>query len=214
MVQSGVEEEEAQEVRATSQSPPDIEQPTTAPTVALVDSDPTAAYNIPFPFVGEDIDSYIQPRGLDAHVMAAPSIKKLSRRLCFVLRWGAEIYNLYITPDGYVKVKDIRAIRAFNTCTEDKAKEVVRRDSKRRFGFKVAEDCELWVRANHGHGIPGVDVVEREFTVRDMLGYVVHASSLHAWSLIRYEGLKRGRRGYIHFVRRAPQADEVVAGVR
>ena len=47
-----------------------------------------------------------------------------------------------------------------------------------------------------------------------MLGYVVHASPMNAWSLIRYEGLKRGRRGHIHFVRRAPQADEVVAGVR
>ena len=111
-------------------------------------------------------------------------------------------------------MKDIRAIPAFNTCTEDKVREVVRRDSKRRFGTKVTEECELWVRANHGHGIPGVDVVEREFTVRDLLGYVVHASSLHAWSLIRYEGLKRGRRGYIHFVRRAPKAEEVVAGVR
>ena len=168
VVRSREGEVEAPEVHVASKSSPNLEEPTTAQTVAKTDSDPTAACDIPFPFVGEDIDSYIQPRGLDAHVMAAPSLKKLSRRLCFVLRWGAEIYNLSITPDGYVKVKDIRAIPAFNTCTEDKVKEVVRRDSKRRFGIKVTDDGELWVRANHGHGIPGVDVVEREFTARDM----------------------------------------------
>ena len=196
-MRSGAEETNALEVRAISPSPPHVEEPTTLPAVAKPGSDPTAACNFPFTFVGEDIDSYIQQRGLDAHVMAAPSIKKLSRRLCFVLRWGAEVYNLSITHDGYVKVRDIRAIPAFNTCTDDTVREVVRRDSKRRFGIKVTDDGELWVRANHGHGIPGVDVVEREFTARDMLGYVVHASSLHAWSLIRYEGLKRGRRGYI-----------------
>ena len=53
------------------------------------------------------------------------------------------MYNLSITHDGYVKAKDIRAIPAFNTCTEDKVREVVRRDSKRRFGIKVTEDGEL-----------------------------------------------------------------------
>ena len=62
---------------------------------------------------------------------------------------------------------------------------MVRRDLKRRFGIKTTEEGELWVRAIHGHCIPGVDVVEREFTVMHVLGYVIHASSMNAWSLIR-----------------------------
>ena len=42
----------------------------------------------------------------------------------------------------------------------------------------------------------------------------MHVTSHDAWSLIRYEGLRHGERNHIHFVTRAPQNDEVVAGVR
>ena len=191
VVHASAGEVEAPEVVVTSKSSPQPEGSTTAPIAVRTASDPTAACSVSLPFMEEDIDTYIQPRGLDAHVLGEPSVKKLSRRLCFVLRWEAKKLDLPITCDGYVKVRDIRALLAFNTCTEAKVRKVVRRDSKRRFGIMVTDDGELWVRANHGHGIPGVAVVEREFSVRDMLGYVVHASSLHAWSLIRYEGLKR-----------------------
>ena len=166
VVRPGPGEVSAQVADVTAPPSPGCEESTTAPEIADTASDPSAACDDPFPFVGENIDTYIQPRGLDAHVMGVPSLKKLNRRLCFVLRWGAEIYNLSISHDGYVKVKDIRAIPAFSTCTKDQVREMVRRDSKRRFGMKTTDDGELWVRANHGHGIPGVDVVEREFTSR------------------------------------------------
>ena len=57
-------------------------------------------------------------------------------------------------------------------------------------------------------------MVERELTLDDAVAYVVHVTSYYAWSLIRYEGLKRGERQHIHFVGRAPASDEHVAGVR
>ena len=49
-------------------------------------------------------------------------------------------------------------------------------------------DGHLKVRANHGHGIPGVEVVERELTSEDAITYLVHVTSYETWSLIRYEG--------------------------
>ena len=90
----------------------------------------------------------------------------------------------------------------------------MRRDGKK--GFRVTEDKDglLKVRANHGHGITGVEVVERELTLEDAITYLMHVTSYAAWSLIRYEGIRRGERSLIHFVARAPQYDEVVAGVR
>ena len=69
------------------------------------------------------------------------------------------------------------------------------------------------VRANHGHGIPDVEVVERELTPQDAVGYAVHVTLHQAWSLIRYEGIKRGDRCHVHFAGRAPEQGERIAGV-
>ena len=145
---------------------------------------------------------------------AEPSLKKTSRRLCFVLRWGAPSLHVPISPDGFVKVSDLRKLVAFAHCTDDTIHLIVRRDAKRRFSTKMDVDGQLLVRANHGHGIPGVEVVERKLSHSDAVAYAVHVTSYEAWSLIRYEGLKRGRRGHIHFLGRAPAPEEEVAGVR
>ena len=61
------------------------------------------------------------------------------------------------------------------------------------------------VRANHGHGISGVEVVERDLTVHDAIGYIAHVTTYNAWSLTRSEGLRQMDRSHIHFVGRAPK---------
>ena len=167
-----------------------------------------------FAFHHDVFNCYIDREGGDAHVMRQPSRKKLSRRLCFVLRWGAPALQLPMQADGYVNADDLRRLPAFRTCTDDVIREIVRRDPKKRFSVMEDKDGHLKVRANHGHGIPGVEVVERELTSEDAMTYLVHVTSYEAWSLIRYEGIRRGERSHIHFVARAPEHDEVVAGVR
>ena len=164
---------------------------------------------------GEDIfNSYIQSRSHDAHVLSQPSTKKLSRRLCFLLRWGAPSFSLPMTQDGYVNAQHLREIPAFSNCSDEWLRGIAKRDTKKRFGIQEDGEGMLRIRANHGHGIPGVEVVERELLLTDAVAYVVHVTDYAAWSLIRYEGLKRGRRGHVHFVARAPAIDEEVAGVR
>ena len=164
-----------------------------------------------FPF---SPDLYIYKSGFDAHVLSAPSLKILSRRLCFLLRWGAPALHLPMTRDGYVLARDLRTVAALRTCTSDRIETVVRRDAKHRFSTTTNEDGEFMVRANHGHGIPGVEVVERDLTIYDAIGYIAHVTTYNAWSLIRVEGLRRMDRSHIHFVGRAPDKDEAVAGVR
>ena len=165
-----------------------------------------------FPFSPDLFDSYIHKTGFDAHVLSAPSLKKLSRRLCFILRWGAPALHLPMTRDGYVLARDLRTVAALQTCTDDRIMTVVRRDAKHRFSTTINEDGELMVRANHGHGIPGVEVVERDLTIHDAIGFIAHVTTYNAWSLIRSEGLRRMDRSHIHFVGRAPDKDEAVAG--
>ena len=154
----------------------------------------------PFPFDDDMLDAYIQRSNHDVGVTKDPFIRKMSRRLCFVLRWGAPSLHRPILKDGYVLVKDLRAISAFSQNTDEMVRQIVCNDTKRHFGLQETKDGSLRVRANHGHGIPGVEVVERDFTLQDAVGYAVHVTSYYAWSLIQFKGLKCGKRKHIHFI--------------
>ena len=134
----------------------------------------------PFSFDDDMFNAYIQRSHHDVGVTKDPSLRKLSRRLCFVLRWGAPSLHLPISKDGYVLVKDLRANSEFSQYTEEVVRQIVRNDTKRCFGLQETEDGPLRVRANHGHGIPGVGVVERDLTLQDAVGYAVHVTSYYA----------------------------------
>ena len=55
---------------------------------------------------------------------------------------------------------------------------------RHRFSKDTTDDGELMVRANHCHGIPGVEVVERDLRVHDAFRFVVHVTTHEAWGLI------------------------------
>ena len=109
-----------------------------------------------FPFSSDLFDTYIHKPGFDAHVLSAPSLKKLSRRLCFILRWGAPTLKLSMTRDGYVLARELRTVSGLQTCSDERIETVVRRDAKHRFSATKNENGELMVRANNGHGICGI----------------------------------------------------------
>ena len=78
-------------------------------------------------------DSYIERNGDGVGVLRQPSLKKMSRRLCFVLRWGAPSLHLPISSDGYVAVSDLQQLPEFRRYTEDVIRTIVKCDGKRRF---------------------------------------------------------------------------------
>ena len=63
---------------------------------------------IPYSFHDDFFDTYIQRNTYATRATDQPSLKKTSRRLCFVLRWGAPSLSLTMTKDGYVKLQDLR----------------------------------------------------------------------------------------------------------
>ena len=87
----------------------------------------------PFPFHDDMFDAYIQRSNHDVGITKNPSIRKLSRKLCFVLRWGAPSLQLPISKDGYVNLNDLRALNAFAHYTDAVVRQIVRIDTKRRF---------------------------------------------------------------------------------
>ena len=57
-------------------------------------------------------------------------------------------------------------------------------------------------------------MVDRELIADDGVTVLVHVITYGARSLCYHEGLCRGDRNHVHFLTRAPQKDETVAGVR
>ena len=68
-----------------------------------------------------------------------------------------------------MNTNDLRSLPAFRTFTDDVIREIVRRDGKKHFSVMEDEDGLFKVRANHGHSISGVEVVERELTFEDAI---------------------------------------------
>ena len=99
----------------------------------------TNGYRQEFAFHHEIFNTYIEPPGEGVRVMSNPSMKKLSRRLCFVLRWGAPSLGVSIGEDGYVEAKRLRSVATLATCTDDVIREIVRQDAKRRFSISAAQ---------------------------------------------------------------------------
>ena len=58
---------------------------------------------IPYSFHDDLFDTYIQRNTYATRATNQPSLKKTSRRLCFVLRWGAPSLNLTMTKDMALK---------------------------------------------------------------------------------------------------------------
>ena len=120
-----------------------------------------------------------------------------------------------MSSDGYVRVEDLLSSGYFMDSSLDDIRKIVELDDKERFSMATDEASgKSKVRANHGHGIPGIVVTDRKLTARDVPGAVIHLTTQEAWKRIEFEGLSPLRRNCIHFVGRLPMPGEKVAGVR
>ena len=160
-------------------------------------------------------NNYIVREDYVPRVLRNPSLAKRSRILCYILLWGAKNAGLHISPDGYVLVVELLSSRYFADSSLDDIRKIVELDDKERFSMATDEvSGKTKVRANHGHGIPGIVVTERKLTARDAPGAVIHLTTQEAWKSIQLEGLSPLQRNCIDFVRRLPMPGEKVAGVR
>ena len=123
----------------------------------------------------DKINRYIVQHDYVPRVLRNPSLAKRSRTLCYLLRWGAPAAGLKMSKDGYVMVGNLLRSGFLSDSSIADIRRIVEEDDKERFSIEYdATQGDYKVRANHGHGIPGVSVVERALTAAEVPGYVVH----------------------------------------
>jgi len=164
----------------------------------------------------------------------------LSKKMSDILRHRAEWFGLAMLPDGFVKVVDMLQIQDhqgqwFEGCacwpffpgfTIEDVVRVARANDKQRFRLWEDERGELFVRANQGHTLRGVDDESLLVEVADAAelrrnGEVpTHGTywsyyGQPVWETIKVEGMKPMGRNHMHFAPRPPSAEtEVLSGMR
>ena len=74
------------------------------------------------------INDYVVPENYVPRVLADPSLKTLSKKLCYALRWGAKELGLYMSEQGYVNLEDIMCCKFFRNATEEKLEQICNTD--------------------------------------------------------------------------------------
>lgn len=154
------------------------------------------------------------------------SLRTLSHALSWALRHGAPELGLEMSPDGYVRLSDLLKCPTpkFNgKWTEKDVRAVVETNDKQRFKLETRtvgeEQSEvLFIRANQGHSIPGIDphqlltpVPPEELSSLT----IVHGTFLDKWKKhIQKQGLSRMSRNHIHFASGLPKDKQVISGMR
>jgi 2'-phosphotransferase len=157
----------------------------------------------------------------------SPTVR-LSKKLSLVLRHKGVEMGLTMTPDGYVRVRELLALDMFRNVSVEEIRAVVTNCEKQRFKLLEQqrgdddddEDDQLYIRANQGHSVAGVldaDQLLTRLTPEALaaLPVVLHGTSTKAWTnFIQAQGLSRMGRTHIHFATGLPQDDGVISGMR
>lgn len=129
----------------------------------------------------------------------------ISRKLCGILRHGAEKMGLTVRKDGYVKVSDVLELEFFasRAVQEEDVRYIVDTNEKKRFGLLIPPgETELHIRAHQGHSMESVADSALLHTIQsaDELDVLSHGTFAHLWPSILEEGLKTMGRNHIHCV--------------
>lgn len=154
------------------------------------------------------------------------SLRTLSHALSWALRHSALELGLEMSPDGFVRLSDLleNPHPRFNgKWTEKDVRTVVETSDKQRYKLEsrsVGDDESevLFIRANQGHSIPGIDphqlltpIPPEELSSLT----IVHGTFLDKWeNYIQKEGLSRMQRQHIHFASGLPKDEQVISGMR
>lgn len=125
--------------------------------------------------------------------MGAQSLKKISKRLSFVLRHRSDSVGLELGEGDWIRVDDLLAALAGNgkTVSQPVLQKVVAENDKQRFEFS---DDGLRIRARQGHSAE-VDLGYQPATPPDVL---YHGTATRHLDFILQQGLVNGCRHHVH----------------
>lgn len=132
------------------------------------------------------------------------NLVKISKFLTLVLRHKPERFGLSLDQQGWARVDQLVAAanRAGVSLNKERLQEVVRRSDKQRFALS-GDGCRI--RANYGHSV-SVDLGLQPVKPPDVL---FHGTAARFTEAIKKEGLRRGRRLYVHLSPDEPSAINV-----
>jgi len=118
---------------------------------------------------------------------------RISKFLSLVLRHKPERFGLSLDQHGWARVDQLLAAanRAGVSVNKERLQQVVRRNDKQRFALSRG-GCRI--RANYGHSV-SVDLGLQPVKPPDIL---FHGTATRFTEAIKKEGLRRGRRLYVH----------------
>nr|CCC95159.1 putative phosphotransferase [Trypanosoma congolense IL3000] len=140
-----------------------------------------------------------------------------SKALSRILRHRADKMGITITDTGYVLVEDLLRYAPFSG---DPAAllhiaQVVETNDKQRFRMGYDDAGRVFVCANQGHSLPGVNPELVRIANVSQVPTAFHGTSFSAWKKIRACGyLSTMERQHIHFAKGVPGDSNVISGMR
>ncbi len=136
---------------------------------------------------------------------------RLGGRICKILRHNPEMIHISMDRQGWVSVQEL--IDKFNDAfgrpmlylTLPVLMEIVRTDSKQRYGLKRQGE-KLMIRCNQGHSIPWL---EMDYKVETPPEILYHGTGFAALDAILKEGLRPMTRQKVHLSRDTAAARQV-----
>ena len=122
------------------------------------------------------------------------NLKKDSKFLSYVLRHKPESIGITLDEHGWVGVSELLEASsvAGKNFTEERLKEIVKSNDKKRFAFNDTGDR---IRASQGHSIKNIDLALEEVKPPDIL---YHGTVERFLGLIEQEGLQKMNRQHVH----------------
>eukprot|EP01080_Neovahlkampfia_damariscottae_P003220 gene3220-5535_t len=136
-----------------------------------------------------------------------------SKAISFLLRHGAIKEGLKIRKDGYVLIDDLLSMKKFQNLKFEDIQELVQDNDKQRFKI-IKEDGKMYIRANQGHSMEGIEISMEEITTDTKIDVCVHGTYYEALKNISKEGLCKMKRQHIHFAIGLPGESGVISGMR
>eukprot|EP00672_Neobodo_designis_P020516 CAMPEP_0174843752 /NCGR_PEP_ID=MMETSP1114-20130205/10721_1 /TAXON_ID=312471 /ORGANISM="Neobodo designis, Strain CCAP 1951/1" /LENGTH=562 /DNA_ID=CAMNT_0016077983 /DNA_START=98 /DNA_END=1786 /DNA_ORIENTATION=+ len=139
--------------------------------------------------------------------MQPEEFRALIRKMNVFLRVDALKCGVDMTIDGYVLLDAMLAHPRFRQVKRAPVAVICLENEKNRFSLVYGRDGQMYIRANHAHNFPEVDVNLTPIAIGDPVRYAVHGTNLKHWPSIRRDGLNRmARRSVI--MKRHPAAEE------
>jgi 2'-phosphotransferase len=153
----------------------------------------------------EDVRSSFQPA----------EIVSVSKKLSQLLRHGAIEQGFPISRNGYVPLSALLAHPKFRQVTRAVIAKVVVENGKQRFKLAYGKkDGQIYLRANQGHSMEGIEVDMHKLTDPGEVPVAIHGTRIQVWPAILKDGLNRMGRQHVHMALDVPGSGKVVSGAR